>query len=145
MLRQCRKCGVEYPLDKSNFGHQPNGGFRYTCRACVRKNVKGHYWNDPQRHIERALQRSHTVLTEAERVKIKRQLVLRDGGFVCFYCKQDLDDAYHIDHMNPVAKGGSSELANYALSCHQCNQEKHSKDLDEYRAWLRKNGEAVLF
>ena len=34
---------------------------------------------------------------------------------------------------------------NFALACLQCNQEKHSKTLEEYRAWLRDRGEAVLF
>jgi hypothetical protein len=27
----------------------------------------------------------------------------------------------------------------------QCNQEKHNKDLEGYRAWLRKNGETIRF
>jgi 5-methylcytosine-specific restriction endonuclease McrA len=79
------------------------------------------------------------------RSRCEAQLIDRDGGFFCFYCKSPLDDSYHIDHKTPYARGGENRLDNLALACLQCNQEKHSKTLDEYRAWLRDRGEAVRF
>jgi 5-methylcytosine-specific restriction endonuclease McrA len=145
MLRACKKCGGVFPLNKDNFGHQPNGNFRYTCRACVRRKVRAEYYDNPWRSLERTELRRTTVLSSSERVKIKRQLMSRDGDFVCFYCKKPLDSSYHIDHKCPIGRGGTHELANFALACLQCNQEKHNKDLDQYRAWLRRNGDPVLF
>ena len=145
MLRRCRKCGEEFPLTKEFFGHQPNGSYRYTCRQCVRANVRRHYYDDPYRHIERADLRRNVMFTQAERDDLRWQLVARDGGFFCFYCKEPLDESYHIDHKTPIASGGKHELENFALACLQCNQEKHNKDLEEYRAWLRWNGELVRF
>ena len=145
MVRRCKKCGHEFPLDKSNFGHTPNGNFRYTCRGCVRANVREDYYRDPFRSIERSEMRRTTVFSSSERRAIKPKLKARDGGFQCFYCKQPLGGSYHIDHKNPIGNGGKHELANLALACLQCNQEKHNKNLDEYRAWLRRNGDPVLF
>jgi 5-methylcytosine-specific restriction endonuclease McrA len=143
--RTCRKCRNSFPLNKDHFGHMPNGGYRYTCRACVRDNVRDHYYRDPSRSYERSQLRRPTVFTQAERENVKLELVARDGGFICFYCKTPLDSSYHIDHQNPIGRGGHHELSNLALACLQCNQEKHNKTLEEYRRWLRKNGERVLF
>jgi 5-methylcytosine-specific restriction endonuclease McrA len=145
MMRTCRKCGKEFPLTKEFFGHQPNGSYRYTCRECVRRNVRSHYWDDPYRSIERTEMRRSAMLTQGERRVVASQLIARDGGFSCFYCKTPLDDSYHIDHKTPYARGGKHQLDNFALACLQCNQEKHSKSLEEYRDWLRSRGEVVLF
>jgi 5-methylcytosine-specific restriction endonuclease McrA len=143
--RVCRKCGNEFPLDKDHFGHTPQGGYRYACRQCVRMKARRDYRQDPERSIERSNRRRSTVFTQSERAGLKRRLVLRDGGFFCFYCKRELDWSFHIDHKTPIGSGGAHELSNYALACLQCNQEKHNKDVDEYRRWLRKNGEEVRF
>jgi 5-methylcytosine-specific restriction endonuclease McrA len=144
-LRRCRKCGDEFPLTKEFFGHMPNGGFRHTCRRCVRENVSRHYYRNPWRSAERTEIRRDVAFTPAERSRLRWQLARRDGGFHCFYCKEPLDGSFHIDHKTPIASGGKHELANFALACLQCNQEKHNKDLEEYRAWLRRNSEPVRF
>lgn len=143
--RKCRKCGEVFPLNKEHFGHQPNGTYRYTCRSCVRKNVKRHYDDDPYTASQRAMWRAASGWSQSERETIKRALVQRDGEFRCFYCKKSLGWEYHIDHMLPVSMGGKNKMENYALACAQCNQEKHNKTIDQYRQWLRERGEAVNF
>jgi 5-methylcytosine-specific restriction endonuclease McrA len=85
------------------------------------------------------------MFTHAERRSGGLRLIVRDGGFFCFYCKTPLDGSYHIDHKTPYARGGEHQLENFALACLQCNQEKHSKTLEEYREWLHQRGEAVGF
>ena len=142
-VRRCRKCGNLYPLNKDNFGHQPNGSYRYTCRACVRKNVRRHYWQDPQRSIDRTLARQTSNFNASERATYLSRLSRRDG-WGCFYCKKPSDD-YHIDHKVPVNRGGEHNLDNFVMACMQCNQEKHSKTIDEYREWLRARGEDMNF
>jgi 5-methylcytosine-specific restriction endonuclease McrA len=84
-------------------------------------------------------------LSASERRRYRSKLSIRDGGFVCFYCKKRLTGDYHIDHKTPIVAGGKHELENFALSCTQCNQEKYNKGLDEYRAWRRLNGLPILF
>lgn len=69
---------------------------------------------------------------------------MRDGDY-CYYCKDELDEKFHIDHMEPINRGGRHELSNFALACAQCNQEKYNKTIEEYRHWRRKNGLDVKF
>jgi 5-methylcytosine-specific restriction endonuclease McrA len=43
----------------------------------------------------------------------------------CFHCGQPISfDAFHVDHLVPVAAGGSDEMDNLAASCAPCNLAK---------------------
>jgi len=112
----------------------------------MREAVRDWSYDNPDRCRERSEKRRTTTFTQFERDLVTAQLIARDGGFCCFYCKTSLDQiAYHVDHKRPISWGGTHELDNFALACLQCNQEKYNKDLQAYRAWLHKNGEAVRF
>lgn len=50
----------------------------------------------------------------------------------CFWCSCPLDGVYHIDHVVPVAKGGTNSLDNLVLACPTCNRNKSAKDPIEY-------------
>lgn len=45
----------------------------------------------------------------------------------CYYCDDPYNDAYHIDHMIPLARGGTNEPHNICISCISCNLRKHTK------------------
>lgn len=147
-MRTCKDCGQEFPLTREYFGSTPSGGFRYQCRACMRAHVKKYDNANYQRRqaaSERAMRRRDINFSVSEREEYRVMLLRRDGS-ICFYCRTELGEDYHIDHKTPVVKGGASrDLDNLALACKQCNQEKHNKDLEEYRAWRRKNRLDVLF
>jgi 5-methylcytosine-specific restriction endonuclease McrA len=143
--RKCRYCGETYELTKDNFGHNPQGGFRWKCRRCVREAVREYNAANIFRASERTESRRGTVLSQSERRSYGRQLAARDGGYICFYCKEPLTSDYHIDHKIPIAKDGAHGLKNFALACMPCNQEKHAKDIDEYRSWRRSRRLSVLF
>lgn len=91
---------------------------------------------------ERAQRREH--LSAAQRTDAAAKLRVRDGA-ICAYCKRLLGSEFHVDHKTPVRKGGGHELANLALACIQCNQEKHSKTVAEYRSWRVRVGLPVAF
>lgn len=44
----------------------------------------------------------------------------------CWWCKSDLTD-YHVDHIIPIAKGGSDSADNICISCVTCNLSKNAK------------------
>lgn len=46
----------------------------------------------------------------------------------CAYCKVGLFDKYHVDHIVPLAKGGTNGRRNLQLTCEPCNL--HKSDVD---------------
>lgn len=46
----------------------------------------------------------------------------------CYWCGSKCADSYHIDHYEPLSKGGKHELANLRIACPPCNYRKHAKD-----------------
>ena len=58
-----------------------------------------------------------------------------DGKGVCPYCnsKITLKDC-HLDHMEPLSKGGSNEKSNLIFCCAHCNLKKSDKSLKQ---WLK--------
>lgn len=50
----------------------------------------------------------------------------------CAICKTKLDKTYHVDHVQPLARGGLHREDNIQILCAKCNQKKSSKDPIEY-------------
>lgn len=55
----------------------------------------------------------------------------------CGYCGITLDNKYHVDHMQPVSRGGSNWPDNLIVCCAECNLNKHNKTLEE---WIKVRG-----
>lgn len=47
-------------------------------------------------------------------------------------CQTKLGDDYHVDHVVPIAKGGSNWPSNLQLTCPDCNLRKCAKDPIDY-------------
>lgn len=55
--------------------------------------------------------------------------ILKAQGHRCAYCRADLRKTpKHVDHIVPLARGGSNGRANLQYLCQPCNQTKNSKD-----------------
>lgn len=64
--------------------------------------------------------------------RLQKRVIARDG-LECFWCgcecerpgagKQGQLEPHHatIDHLIPVARGGSDRLSNLVVACHSCN------------------------
>lgn len=60
--------------------------------------------------------------------------VFKRDRFVCAYCGRTPPEALlHVDHIHPVALGGTDDLANLITACSTCNLGKSSIPLDEAR------------
>lgn len=58
--------------------------------------------------------------------------VLKRDSFKCQYCGASAPDVLlHIDHVKPVAKGGTNDILNLITSCESCNSGKSDKLLDD--------------
>ncbi|HSN23239.1 MAG TPA: RNA-guided endonuclease IscB [Methylomicrobium sp.] len=62
-----------------------------------------------------------------------REYLLAKWGRKCAYCgKQNLP--LQIEHIVPVAKGGSDRISNLTLACDKCNKKKGSQDIRKFLA-----------
>lgn len=59
--------------------------------------------------------------------KRRRKEVIRRSGTVCKYCGCDCGDFPTIDHVIPVALGGTNDMENLVVACRSCNSRKGAK------------------
>lgn len=58
--------------------------------------------------------------------------VFKRDSFTCQYCgRKSPDTILHIDHINPVSKGGDNEIINLITSCQDCNLGKSDRVLTD--------------
>jgi 5-methylcytosine-specific restriction endonuclease McrA len=68
------------------------------------------------------------------RVAVNRAAVYDKSSGKCHYCAISLerDGTWHVEHMTPVSRGGSSEMDNLVASCVPCNVSKGTKTASEF-------------
>ena len=66
--------------------------------------------------------------------------ILQSQRFICANCPEKLiksgKNNYHVDHIQPLSKGGSNDKYNLQCLCPECNLRKHAKDPYE---WAKQN------
>lgn len=67
---------------------------------------------------------THTDADVAEILKLQKGR--------CAYCRTSASQKYHVDHIIPLAKGGSNARRNLQVLCPPCNQTKSARDPIEY-------------
>ena len=58
-----------------------------------------------------------------------RQAVFERDGLECQYCG---DEATTVDHVVPLSRGGTNDLANLTPACKPCNSSKRDRLLEEW-------------
>jgi 5-methylcytosine-specific restriction endonuclease McrA len=75
--------------------------------------------------------KSHAFLRRAIPLKTRTAVLKRDGH-QCVECgasaRTDKSTRLEVDHIVPVARGGSSELDNLQTLCFACNQGKKDRE-----------------
>lgn len=61
-----------------------------------------------------------------------RALVLARDGYVCRYCGTE-EAPFDVDHVHPVALGGSDDPENLCVACVPCNRSKGARTVAEWR------------
>lgn len=117
-----------------------NPSRRGTCKECMSERSRRHHRERTDlRHAALERRRERNALAEgahtpADIVKLRKKL--RDK---CFYCGIVVGDAFSIDHMTPLSKGGTNWPSNLALACKPCNFDKHSKTAAAFVQWRIKH------
>lgn len=74
---------------------------------------------------------------DKEKTENKRKKVYNMFDGHCAYCGKKITiDEMTIDHCKPKSKKGSNDLFNLYPSCKECNGQKGSKTISEYRNYL---------
>jgi 5-methylcytosine-specific restriction endonuclease McrA len=119
----------------------------------IKANHKKEYYerlqNDPIFRAKSAARVRRWAKANPERVKqnaaisrIRRRKLKADGVFTaadvrailkaqrhrCAYCKKSIKKNYVMDHIIPLARGGSNDRKNMQATCAPCNQRKHARD-----------------
>jgi len=63
----------------------------------------------------------------------ERAEVMRLSNYRCGYCGGE-QGPFDVDHIIPISKGGSNDIANLLLACWPCNRAKGARSPEE---WLR--------
>lgn len=63
---------------------------------------------------------------------VARTVYERDGE-VCAYCGTN-EGPFHLDHIQPVSKGGKNTAENLTVACNSCNSSKGSKTVEEWQS-----------
>lgn len=65
--------------------------------------------------------------------KGKKFDILSRDNFTCVYCGRSAPAVkLEVDHLIPVAKGGTNEHSNLVTACEDCNRGKRDKILNAY-------------
>lgn len=86
-------------------------------------------------HRRRALKQSSTPEGEHFTVADER-LQYRSQKGKCWHCYKKIVGTYHVDHLVPLAKGGTNAPNNIVISCPECNLSKGAKTVAEWKGKL---------
>ena len=73
--------------------------------------------------------------SKAPTIELSTLIDMREGR--CCYCKTKFDNNIHkpnVEHIIPVAKGGTNDPINLDVACARCNHRKNDRDLADFLA-----------
>jgi 5-methylcytosine-specific restriction endonuclease McrA len=106
-------------------------------REKLRAYIKEWRLKNPERH--RLLSRSKSATRRARKLLASGRYTRKDildlqvkqrGRCAC--CKKKLGKDFHVDHVEPLARGGSNDKTNLQLLCPTCNLKKAARDPIQY-------------
>lgn len=90
--------------------------------------------NNPAKVRANHAMRRGAIRSQLDARDIELQLKSQKGR--CWHCGCLLGEEWHVDHLIPVARGGSNEPENLVISCPKCNLSKGAKLPQEWNGRL---------
>jgi len=150
----CRKCGKEKPSSEFHRDCKRSSGLHPYCKLCVRAyhdtitpvlRQRNRVWQQANR--EKVVQYSHTwakknpIKARLREYRHRARLLNAQGSFtpsewnllcdwfggMCLACGSS---SLTIDHVVPLAQGGSNGIENLQPLCGSCNASKNDRTID---------------
>ena len=135
-MKTCKKCGELKAQSTDFFNMLPSGNYRGTCKVCMARVTKQHYYNDPQKVMDRVSKYNQQKEAAGGHCSASEMATIRVCQWDrCAYCSLPLDGGGELDHKIPVSRGGDSWPSNLAWACTTCNRDKHNKTVQEFVEW----------
>ena len=96
---------------------------------------------NPERYaIDRARRRARKASVEQEPYSAGdvSDLWHQQAG-CCYYCAAPVFATYHVDHKQPLSRGGADRLDNLCVACPFCNMSKKDKTEQEFNDYRKDN------
>lgn len=104
----------------------------------VAQRVRAAYLKEPWKFIARAAkERAKRANAEGHFTTNDVVVIFERQKGKCANCRISVRRNRHVDHIQPLAKGGTNSPRNLQILCPPCNHRKHAKDP---LVWNRENG-----
>lgn len=106
------------------------GGAKETIKRRIKsgkanESLKKYRKANPDKVREWAHTRHKRKIGRLPRGTVKLKMQLQNN--LCVYCQKDVSITYHVDHIIPLAKGGTHVPDNIQILCPTCNVRKSAK------------------
>lgn len=145
--RKWREKNHEYRLEYERKYREANKEQRAEYTRKYREEHRESYLESNRKHT-RKWNKEHPLARRASRLRARARKRNAEGTYSasdireqyekqsgkCFWCGEHVGDTYHVDHVVPLARGGSNTPDNLVISCPRCNQSKRDMLVSE---WFR--------
>lgn len=98
-----------------------------------KKIIREAYYRNPEKsRADRSARRSRKLQAEGTHTGSDIRTIFERQSGKCFYCEIPLEPDYHVDHMLPLARGGSDWPSNLCCACPPCNLRKGCMTAQEF-------------
>lgn len=128
-VRMCAWCSILAPFPEG-FQRCGNGRYRPECKDCSNGAARIRRLTPKSQALQAARSRKRRARLagadlDGHTAEELVQSWIERGHFSCVYCGAEWD---HVDHLIPLALGGSHSIGNLVPSCASCNLEKGASD-----------------
>jgi 5-methylcytosine-specific restriction endonuclease McrA len=78
--------------------------------------------------VSRSRRRAREYAAKGSFATADIRAILKAQRHRCAYCKKSIKKNYVMDHVVPLARGGTNDRKNMQATCAPCNLRKHARD-----------------